>query len=306
MEEVFMVNNVEAFIDELVRVGKSINTVLAYRTDVEQFKLWLGDISDSRDNSITKVDVIQYAKYMAVTKKRSVNTINRKVKSIVQYIRFLNCTNVCSAIVDIKEFRLTYGDYSEHKIKIIDKKILDKLKRTIYDNKNKRDILIYELLLNTAIRSGDLINIDEEDIHLFDGKGKNNYSYLDVRVNKTKQNIRIQLNGDVVTAITEYLKVRPLCKENKLLQGQRGSLTKITINKLLERYSKLANIELVTPSMVRHASIDNMVKNDMDFETVAAIAGHISKQSTDKYYEAVRTNEHDNTITADYITNIAK
>lgn len=294
-----MVNNVEAFITDLVRIGKSNNTVLAYRTDVEQFKLWLG----GTDNSITKVDVIHYVKYMVIIKKRSVNTINRKVKSIVQYIRFLNYTNVCSAIVDIKEFRLTGVVNSEHKIKIIDKQVLDKLKKAIYANKNKRDIVIYELLLNTAIRSGDLININEDDIHLFDAKGKNNYSYLDVRVNKTKQNIRIQLNDDVVTAITDYLKARPLCKDNKLLRGQRGSITKITINKLLERYSKQANIELVTPNMVRHTSINNMVQNGMDFKTVEAIAGHVSTESTYKYY---RNHEHENTITTDYITKIAK
>ena len=300
-----MVNNVEAFITDLVRIGKSNNTVLAYRTDVEQFKLWLG----GTDNSITKVDVIRYVKYMALTKKRSINTINRKIKSIVQYIRFLNYTNVCSNIVDIKEFGLTGDVNSEHKIKIIDKAILDKLKRAIYDNKNQRDIVIYELLLTTAIRSGDLINIDEEDIHLCDEKGKNNYSWLDVRVNKTKQKVKIKLNDDVVTAITQYLKVRPLCKDNKLLKGQRGTLTKITINKLLERYSKQAKIELVTPNMVRHASINNMVKSGMDFETVAAIAGHVSTESTYKYYRNVRKDEHENTkntSTTDYIRKIEK
>lgn len=275
-------NNVEKFINELVREGKSINTVLAYRTDIEQFKKWLCNMfgTETDTDSIKKEYIKQYILYMNIYQKRTVNTINRKIKSIVQYIKFLNKTKVSNIIVNITEFKLKNVN---NPIKKIDKQDLYKLKRTIYANGNKRDILIYELLMNTAIKCSELININKSDISLTDMKLKNKYSYVDIKASKYIKNRRIELNKDVVTAITEYLEVRPLSEDDILLQGQRGPLTRLAINKILQVYSRQCTIKLVTPNMIRDTSLMEMLESGMDLEIVAKIAGHISRESTSKY-----------------------
>ncbi|MBZ9634646.1 tyrosine-type recombinase/integrase [Clostridium sp. FP1] len=275
-------NNLDEFINELIRLGKSDNTIAAYKTDIEQFKEWLYETIGTNTDSITLVDINQYVEYMNITQKRAVSTINRKVKSVVQFTKFLNNTNVSNIIINTGEVKQKRVE--DVGFKIIEKQDLYKLKRTIYASENKRDILIYELLLNTGIRSSELIHIEIDDIHLNVMNGKHEYSYIDLRVNKCNTNREIPLNSDVVNAFIEYMKVRPLSNDSRLLHGQRGLLTRIAINKLLVNYSSQCNIRLVTPYMFRHTAINNMVVNGIDIKTIAAIAGHRSIDSTNKYF----------------------
>lgn len=275
-------NTLDGFVSELNKEGKSSNTIGAYAADVRQFKQWLCDTLGNDTNTITEIDIRQYVQYMNINKKQSINTINRKVKSIVQYVKYLNNTDISNIVIDTKDVKQKSVDNTE--VKIIDKQDLYKLKRTIYASDNKRDICIYEILINTGVRCSELINIELDNITLTDRNCKNNYSYIDIRAGKGNKNRRIPLNTDVVKAIKDYMEVRPLTKDNKLLQGQRGALTRLAINKMLEGYCRDAHIDTVTPHMFRHTCFSTMVKNNIDIKTVAQIAGHSSTDITYKYY----------------------
>ncbi|WP_410867259.1 tyrosine-type recombinase/integrase, partial [Paraburkholderia sp. SIMBA_027] len=64
---------------------------------------------------------------------------------------------------------------------------------------------------------------------------------------------------------------------SKLLQGQRGSLTRLAINKILEKYSKKAQLDyIVTPHMARHTFCTNLIKSGVDPKTVCLLSGHSS------------------------------
>jgi len=256
-ERCIRMKNVEKFINELVRVGKSINTVSAYRTDIQQFKEWLYKTTGAGTDNITDIDLEQYIQYMNVNLKRSVNTINRKIKSIVQYTKYLNNAEVCMTIVNNYKFKR--NSVNNVKAKLIDKQDLYKLKMTINASGNKRDAAIFEILKNTGVRCSELINIEIDDLKI-DINDKNSYSYIDIKAGKLTKNRLIPLNSDVATAITEYMKVRPLSTNKILLQGQRGSLSRIAINKLLEIYSIQSKIELVTPSKLSYTALYNMIE----------------------------------------------
>lgn len=275
-------NTLEGFINELNREGKSSNTISAYAADVKQFNKWLCDTLGNDTNTITEIDIRQYVQYMNINKKQSTNTINRKVKSIVQYVKYLNNTDISNIVIDTKDVKQKSVDNTE--VKIIDKQDLYKLKRTIYASNNKRDICIYEILINTGVRCSELCNIELDDINLTDRNCKNNYSSIDIRAGKGNKNRRIPLNSDVVKAIKDYMEVRPLTKDNKLLQGQRGALTRLAVNKLLEKYSNDAKIDTVTPHMFRHTCFTAMVHANIDIKTISLIAGHSSTDITYKYY----------------------
>ncbi|MCD2346232.1 tyrosine-type recombinase/integrase [Clostridium guangxiense] len=287
-------NMVDKFVDELKREGKSNNTISAYKTDINQFLKWLYDTVGADTTTITEIDVKQYVQYLNINKKQSTNTINRKVKSIVQYVKYLNNTDISNIMIDTKDVKQKSVDNTE--VKVIDKHDLFKLKRTIYASNNKRDICIYEILINTGVRCSELINIELDDICLTERNGSNNYSYINIRNGKGNKNRRINLNSAVVKAIKDYLEVRPVTKDNKLLQGQRGALTRIAINKMLNSYCRDAKINTVTPHEFRHTCFSTMVKNGVDIKTIAGIAGHSSTDITYKYYVNSSSEDKQNAV----------
>ncbi len=274
----------EKFEDELKRTGKSKNTVAAYISDVKQFKKWLADsLGEDQDiGKITESDIRDYVRYLNTIVKLSTNSINRKVKSIVLYNKFLNNTNFSDITINLKSVEQRVVEDIE--VKVIDDKDLIRIERAIELSNNKRDVTIYNLLLYTGVRCSELINLELDDIVLTERNGKNAYSYIMIRNGKGNKNRKIPLNSKTVIAINEYLMVRPQTTSKKLLQGQRGALTRLAINKLLERYSHDAHVEIVTPHMFRHTSFTKMIKSGIDVKTVAEIAGHSSTDITFRLY----------------------
>lgn len=282
----------EKFIVELERQGKSPNTVSAYKSDIQQFQKWLLDSLGQETMNITETDVREFRQYLNIIKKLNVASINRKLKSVVKYQNYLNDLGESKNRVEVKEVLQRNNIEQEHEVKIVDKNELYKLKRTIEASGNKRDVAIYYLLFGTGVRVSELINLELEDVNLTERNGKNNYSFILIRSGKGNKSRKINLNVDVVNAIIDYLKVRPTTQCNKLLIGQRGAFTRLAINKILEKYSKQAQLTyVVTPHMARHTAFTMMIKNGTDIKTVQLLAGHSSTDVTYKFYVSSTTED---------------
>jgi integrase/recombinase XerD len=286
---------INKFIEELERTGKSKHTIKAYSTDSKQFKTWLDETLGQPTTDMTETDVREYKSYLFNVKKLSVISINRKLKSIIQYQNFLHAIGETKAIVKAKDVLQKNTMEADHEVKIVEKKDRYKLKRTIEASGNKRDSAIYYLLFGTAIRVSELVGLTLDDIHLTERNGTNNYSFILVR-GKGDKIRKIELNKNVVKAVKEYIEVRPTLRDNKLLQGQRGSMTRIGINRILEKYCKRAGIELVTPHMARHTALTMMIKNGIDVKTVANIAGHSSVDITYKFYVSSKAEDRQHAV----------
>ncbi|TGV30826.1 integrase, partial [Mesorhizobium sp. M00.F.Ca.ET.186.01.1.1] len=114
--------------------------------------------------------------------------------------------------------------------------------------------------------------------------GKNNYSYILIRNGKGNKARKVNLNAAAVNALRDYLEVRPK-GTNKLLIGQRGPLTRLAINKILEKYSRKAQLEQkVSPHLCRHTFCTDLIKNGNDLKTVALLSGHASVDTIMRFY----------------------
>lgn len=287
----------EQFIVELERQGKSQNTLSAYRTDIEQFQKWLYVSLGHDTNNITQTDVREFRQYLNIIKKLNVVSINRKVKSVVRYQNYLNDIGESTNRVEVKGVLQKNNIEQDHEVKIVGRNDLYKLKRTIEASGNKRDIAIYYLLFGTGVRVSELIGLELDDINFTDRNGKNNYSFILIRSGKGDKSRKINLNADVVIALNEYIKVRPTIQSNKLLIGQRGALTRLAVNKLLEKHSRNAKLDyVVTPHMARHTAFTLMIKNGTDIKTIQQLAGHSSSDVTYKFYVASTTEDKQNAV----------
>jgi integrase/recombinase XerD len=86
-------------------------------------------------------------------------------------------------------------------------------------------------------------------------------------------------------------------QREKLHIGQRGELTRLAVNKLLEKYSRQAQLDfVVTPHMARHTAFTMMIKNGVDVKTVQLLAGHSSSDVTYKFYIASTVEDKQNVV----------
>lgn len=278
-----MLNN---FKNEITKTGKSPLTIQAYTKDIEQFKEWLAETIGYEAEVITETDIREYRQFLNLHKKLKVTSINRKIKSVVRYQRFLYKQGICKEEVDLRKVLQRNNIEFDYDVKIVEKQDLYRLKRTIEAGGNKRDALVYYLLFGTGVRCSEMVAIELDDIHITERNGKNNYSYIIIRNGKGNKVRKINLNSEVMNALKAYLEVRPAVSSNKLLQGQRGTLTRLAINKLLEKYSKKAQLDyIVSPHMARHTFCSNLIKEGkVDPKTVAILSGHSSVDTLYRFY----------------------
>lgn len=276
----------QGFIHELEREGKSPLTIQAYTKDIQQFHEWLFETIGYETDAITETDLREYRQFLNLNKKLKVTSINRKIKSIVRYQRFLYRQGICKEEVDLKKVQQRNNIELDYEVKIVEKQDLYRLKRTIEAEGNKRDSLVYYLLFGTGVRCNELVSIELDDIHITERNGKNNYSFIMIRSGKGDKVRKVNLKSEVVNAIKAYLEVRPVVSSKKLLQGQRGALTRLAINKLLEKYSRKAQLDyIVTPHMARHTFCSNLIKEGkVDPKTVAILSGHSSVDTLYRFY----------------------
>lgn len=260
-------------------------TIQAYSRDIKQFNEWLVETIGYETGVITETDIREYRQFLNLHKKLKVTSINRKINSIVQFQQFLYRKGICKEEVELRKVKQKNNLQMDYEVKVVEKQDLYRLKRTIEADGNKRDILIYYLLFATGVRCSELVSIGIEDFSLTERNGKNNYSYVLIRNGKGDKVRKINLNAQVVNAVRAYLEVRPNAFSSKLLQGQRGSLTRLAINKILEKYSKKAQLDyIVTPHMARHTFCTNLIKNGVDPKTVCLLSGHSSVDVVYRFY----------------------
>ncbi|MFI8715178.1 tyrosine-type recombinase/integrase [Brevibacillus brevis] len=277
---------VEKFKQELLREGKSPLTIEAYETDVEQFQDWLQGTLGYETETITETDVREYRQYLNLQKKLKPTSINRKLKSVVLFQRFLVKEGICKEEIQLQKVLLKYTVDLDREIKVVEKHDMYRLKRTIESENNKRDICIYYLLFGTGIRVSELVSIETtDDLYLTGRNGKNNYSYVLIRNGKGNKSRKVNLNAAAINAIKEYLAVRPNTGSNKLLIGQRGPLTRLAINKILDKYSRKAQLEQkVNPHSARHTFCTQLIKSGVDPKTVCLLSGHSSIDIVYRFY----------------------
>ena len=274
------------FLEGLVKEGKSPLTIQAYRNDIEQLKEWLEDSIGYETEVITETDVREYRQFLNLNRKLKVTSINRNIKSIVQYQHYLWKQGICKEEVKLKNLLQKNNIEWDYEVKVVEKQEQYRLKRAIEASGNKRDVLIYYLLFGTGVRCNELVSIQLDDLFITERNGKNNYSNVIIRNGKGNKIRKVNLNSQVVNAIKDYLQVRPEGNNENLLIGQRGPLSRLAINKILEKYSKLAQFDyIVTPHMARHTFCTNLLKEGkVGPKTLAILTGHSSIDTLYRFY----------------------
>lgn len=284
---------IDKFINELERQGLSKNTIKSYVFDIAQFYDWLK--SKKLDPKITEEVLNEYTKFLH--SEYSENTVLRKIKSVTRYNKFLY--HIGESTLKIEPNEIIKIKTNNGTMRIMSFNDLDRLRQTILEGRNKRDILIFYLLYGTCCRISELINIELDDIKITDPS----QGYIRFEISKGAKfpnTIReISITEPLIKMIKDYLEVRPIYQSNKLLIGQKGPMTRDAINKMFRKYSSIANINYtVSPQMIRRMGIFNLfvlAQNEpLELSYISKIARYTTESYTEKIFESLWSNLKEN------------
>lgn len=266
----------------------SAHTLRAYRIDMAQFIAYMEcNHENLLIKEVGKESIQAYVDYLALN--YAPRSCKRKIACLKAFFNHLEFED----IITVSPFRKLRITIKEPKIlpRIIKKADMSALlqhayktardTKTFYQQfKAIRNIAIYELLLSTGIRVGELcalqadaIDFDSGTIHIF-GKGdKERTVYLtSTVVTKALQNyaiLRSQFPGLTSGCFFVNWNSKRMREEN--------------VRALLRNASNLVLHKRITPHMFRHTFATALLENHVDIRYIQELLGHSSIKTTQIY-----------------------
>lgn len=254
----------------------SRNTVIAYRKDLETFKLFCLDHYEISNISKVSYPIIRDWIINLSEKNLSPLTINRKISSLNKYYDFLLKTQVnkVSPLKNHKRLKVQKKliiPFSEDEVfKVID----------VFSNdfEGKRNLLIVDTLYS-GIRRDELINIKLNDVFLSE-------NLIKVLGKRNKERL-VPVLGNLNKRIKDYLSLRKevsLSSSYLFITNKGKSIGPSLVYRVVKKYfSKVSTKVKTSPHVLRHSFATHMLNNGADINSIKEIMGHSSLASTQIY-----------------------
>jgi site-specific recombinase XerD len=259
--------------------------VHGYGSDLRQFEKWLGRPLES----MTNADVRAYRDHLFEV-GASANTISRHLASLASFGMWgetrggLFAENPALHVEQVEVSMLA----PRWLTKVQKRKLLQVIEEDARMAKEKyprlwllrfRDAVMVRFLLHTGLRVGELCDLRLSDLTLGERKG----SALVRRGKGRKQRI-VMLMNDTRKDLAEWLKVRPPVSSDCLFVGQVGeAIQPRLVQRVVQRYAETAEIEDLTPHVLRHTFARSLLDSGATPFEVAKLLGHSSLDSTARY-----------------------
>lgn len=267
------------FFEDLQHVrGRSLNTVMAYRRDLELYRLFkeksrpLPEFFDFlRDNNL------------------SVRSQARIVSSVRTYLRY--CETKGIKVPELSELRPP-----RVKAKLPKTLSLQEFERLLIacvaesPDRTSRNQITLLLLYGVGCRVSELINLDLKDISLTD-------NWIKILGKGNKERL-VPLTESLSTSVKKYLtESRPnLLKNDRALQsllindrGHRPS--RVDVWRWLAAWSAKGGFtEPVNPHRFRHSCATSLLESGADLRSIQVLLGHSSIQTTQVYTNVTTNN----------------
>jgi len=270
----------DSFKEDLLRQEKSQNTVRAYIRDVEEFIQWFsGTVGEFSPEQITVVDVQEYKNYLYKVKRNKPVSVNRKLSALEKFCEFLVSTghlkdNPAAKVKKIKVQKIA-------QFMSLTNSDLYKFKRMVYLDGNKRNIAIFELMINTGLREAEVCNLKLDDVFISERKG-----YVIVRAGKGDKYRKVPLNANARRAIQAYLEVRPNRGNYLFVSNKSDRLSESQLYRIIRKYADMAGIK-AHPHALRHTFATKLLREGkIDLPTLQNLLGHENINTTAVYTKA--------------------
>jgi site-specific recombinase XerD len=267
-----------SFTSALAKKGKSTNTIVAYKGDINQLINFLSS------QSITTLDQVQTAhlenfKKDLIKNSYTAKSVSRKLNSIKNFFAFLLSENT---ITSDPSTEIKHPKYENDLPKIL--KPLEY--RSLRDacRNDVRTTAIVELMLQAGLRIKEIENLKIENI-------KDNEIFIESYESHSSRNV--PLNNSAKLALKRYIEDGRYQSKNKNIfvtkTGRR--LLARNIRSLLNRYFDKADIKGIKVNDLRNTFIVFQLKSGVPIDVVSQVVGHKRISTTEKYLELIDSKE---------------
>lgn len=262
------------FFDDLQNVrGRSRNTIMAYRRDLELFQ----EFSGNRKN----LEIDGFYEFLC-KKKLSVRSQARVISSLRTYFRFLEERG--KPIPDLRKLKPP-----KIKAKLPEALSLEEFEKLFLscavedDLKTSRNQITLLLLFALGCRVTELIELNLMDFNQTDG-------LVTVTGKGGKQRV-VPLTQNLISQLIDYLQeVRPRlikAQTKSILINDRGNRpSRVDLWRWLSSWSKTAGFSsTISPHQFRHGCATQLLESGADLRSIQLLLGHSSLQTTQIYTE---------------------
>jgi len=279
MAEVTLLNALNTFALALGKKGKSTNTIVAYKGDINQLinfleaQLHVSDISSVTSQHIDSFkDDLTKNNYTA-------KSVSRKLNSIKNFFGYLVTEGI---IKNNPSSNIKHPKYENDLPKVL-KPIEFRSLRDACRN-DIRATAIVELMLQAGLRIKEIENLKLENI-------KDN----DITIESYESHGQrvVPLNNSAKTALKRYLNDSRYDTKSKNVFVTKSGRTLLArnIRSLLNRYFDKADLKGIKVNDLRNTFIVFQLKSGVPLDVVSQVSGHKRISTTEKYLELIDTKE---------------
>ncbi len=278
MSDLSLENLLNTFANALTQKGKSTNTIVAYKGDINQLIVYLNSKNISIVNSIKPEDIDDF-KQNLTSNEYTAKSISRKLNSIKNFFSFLKNENL---IENDPSTEVKHPKYENDLPKIL-KPVEYRSLRDACRN-DTRATAIVELMLQAGLRIKEIENLKLEHIKDNDIVIENYESH------PTRS---VPLNNSAKQALQKYLNDGryPSRAKNVFVTKTGKTLLARNIRSLLNRYFDKADIKEVKVNDLRNTFIVFQLKSGVPIDVVSQVVGHKRISTTEKYLELIESKD---------------
>ena len=272
----------DAFEAHLVGQNYAINTIIAYRGDVDRFLDFLAGRGLGPADA-TAAHVTDWLAHLADS-GISAASRGRKLNAVRGFFRFLIDTaragkNPAAGVKTPK---------ADQKARRVLSEIEYRRLRDIVRDRSARDYAIVELTLQTGLRASEVCNLRYPTDIAFSNKSV--HASVTVREAKSRRDRLVPLNSTAERAIKAYLDVRPTDggTDHLFLANRKTPLTRPLLHRMLTRYFRLARISGASFHTLRHTFATHSLDKGTNLLVVKETLGHKHLTTTQKYLHFIR------------------
>lgn len=266
-------------------------TIKGYLSDLNHFARWFEQMNGEvfTVQRITPTDVKDYKHYLLGVERRKAGTVNRRLAALAALCKWARQTKQIAndptenikGVAGVARGPRWLDKHEQHRLLRAIENDLELAKQK-YPKRwvtRRRDASLVLFLLHTGLRLSEATELRLGDIQLSERKGS-----VSVQNGKGNKQRSVPLNSDARKALLAWLEVRPQGDHLWMtVEGEHEILSGRTVQRILRRYAREAQLDGLTPHVCRHTFAKNLVDNEVGLEKVAALLGHSSLNTTRIY-----------------------
>lgn len=278
MTDILLNDALNKFTDSLAQKGKSINTIVAYKGDINQLFSFLKLKKYEFVKQVTEGDIDSFKEYLTKN-EYTAKSISRKLNSIKNFFSYLKNEKY----LDIDpSTEIKHPKYENDLPKIL-KPVEYRSLRDACRN-DSRATAIVELMLQAGLRIKEIENLKLDNI-------KENDILIESYESHPVRNV--PLNNSAKNALQKYLNDgRYQTRSKNVFVTKTGkTLLARNIRSLLNRFFIKADIKDIKVNDLRNTFIVFQLKAGVPIDIVSQVVGHKRISTTEKYLELIDSKE---------------